>query len=415
LITIPPALRHRNFALLWSGSFISNAGSQMQFWALLWHLSTLTDDPIVVSGVGLVRFVPILLFSLFGGLAADSFNRRVIMLITQTTMMLAALMLGLLTLAGQIQIWHVYLLTGIQALASAFDGPARQSLVPNLIPREVYTNAFSLQSIAMNTGSILGPALNGLVISTLGLEWVYLINAASFLTVIGALVLIGNVPQSAAISNGQRRGVNLAAIREGIAFILHQPVILASMVLDFWATFFSSANTLLPFVARNVLNVSVVEYGWLSSGQAIGAVTVGLLFSQRSHIRRQGQLLLAAVAAFGMATILFGLSRVFAITLFALIFIGASDSVSTILRNTIRQIQTPDALRGRMVSINQIFFMGGPQLGEIEAGLVAQFFGVPAAILSGGVGCLLAAVLVAARWPQLLRYRGDEELVIRAG
>ncbi len=415
MITIPPALRHRNFALLWSGSFISNAGSQMQFWALLWHLSTLTDDPIVVSGVGLVRFVPILLFSLFGGLAADSFNRRVIMLITQTTMMLAALMLGLLTLAGQIQIWHVYLLTGIQALASAFDGPARQSLVPNLIPREVYTNAFSLQSIAMNTGSILGPALNGLVISTLGLEWVYLINAASFLTVIGALVLIGNVPQSAAISNGQRRGVNLAAIREGIAFILHQPVILASMVLDFWATFFSSANTLLPFVARNVLNVSVVEYGWLSSGQAIGAVTVGLLFSQRSHIRRQGQLLLAAVAAFGMATILFGLSRVFAITLFALIFIGASDSVSTILRNTIRQIQTPDALRGRMVSINQIFFMGGPQLGEIEAGLVAQFFGVPAAILSGGVGCLLAAVLVAARWPQLLRYRGDEELVIRAG
>ena len=405
-IKIPPALKYRNFALFWGGSFISNTGSQMQFWALLWHLSTLTNDPVVVSGVGLVRFVPILIFSLLGGLAADSFNRRTIMFFTQSTMMLAALALGLLTMTGQIQIWHIYLLTAIQALASSFDGPARQSLVPNLIPREVYSNAFSLQSIAMNTGSIVGPALNGLVVSTLGLEWVYLINAATFLMVLGALQIIGDIPQLSTLPQGQRRAVSLSAIREGIAYIAHQPVILSSMVLDFWATFFSSANTLLPFVARNVLNVSVVEYGWLSSGQAIGAVLVGLLFSQRSNIRQQGKLLLAAVVAFGLATIVFGLSRTFWLTLFALVFIGASDSVSTILRNTIRQIQTPDAMRGRMVSINQIFFMGGPQLGEIEAGLVAQFFGVPAAIISGGAGCIIAVAIVAKKWPQLKDYTG---------
>jgi MFS family permease len=180
------------------------------------------------------------------------------------------------------------------------------------------------------------------------------------------------------------------------------------MILDFLATFFSSANTLLPFVAQDILKVSVQEYGWLSAGQSIGAVTVALLFSQRDKIRRQGQLLLAAVVSFGLSTVLFGASRTFLMALFALVFVGASDSVSTILRNTIRQLQTPDHIRGRMVSINQIFFAGGPQLGEIESGVVAQFFGVPAAIISGGIGCIFAALAVSGIWPQLRRYKGDE-------
>jgi MFS family permease len=180
------------------------------------------------------------------------------------------------------------------------------------------------------------------------------------------------------------------------------------MILDFFATFFSSANTLLPFVARQVLHVGAVEYGWLSAGQSLGAVTIALVFSQRHSIRRQGRLLLASVTAFGIATILFGLSRSFLLTLFALVFIGASDSVSTILRNTIRQLQTPDHIRGRMVSINQIFFAGGPQLGEVESGAVAQAFGIPAAIITGGVGCILTVLVVAGIWPQLPRYNGDE-------
>lgn len=150
--------------------------------------------------------------------------------------------------------------------------------------------------------------------------------------------------------------------------------------------------------------MSVREYGWLSAGQSMGAVTVAVLFSQRSRIRRQGRLLLSAVTVFGVATIIFGLSRSFLLTLFALVFIGAADSVSTILRNTIRQLATPDYIRGRMVSINQIFFAGGPQLGEIEAGVVAQAFGVPAAILSGGLGCIAAVVFVSRAWPQLPEY-----------
>jgi MFS family permease len=180
------------------------------------------------------------------------------------------------------------------------------------------------------------------------------------------------------------------------------------MLLDFIATFFSSATTLLPFVARDVLHVGEVAYGWLVSADSVGAVLVGLIFSQQSHIRRQGALLLASVTAYGLATVLFGFARTFVFAMLALMLVGAGDSISTILRNTIRQIQTPDYIRGRMVSLNQIFFMGGPQLGEIEAGLVGQLLGIPVSIITGGIGCVIGVALVAMRWPQLRRYKGDE-------
>jgi MFS family permease len=411
-LTLPPALRVRNYALFWTGLLISIAGGQMQFWALLWHISKLTNQPIYVSGIGLVRFLSILAFSLVAGVVADTYNRRTVMFITQTAMMLSAVALGLLTLSGKISIGYIYLLTAIQAVATSFDLPSRQALMPNLVPREMYPSAFSLSSIAFNTGAIVGPALSGLVIATLGLAWVYLINAITYLAVLLVLFLIGDVPQTSGVPLGSPRIPGMDAIREGVHFILHHPIILSSMILDFFATFFSSANTLLPFVAQDILKVSVKEYGWLSAGQSIGAVTVALLFSQRANIRRQGRLLMGAVVTFGISTIFFGLSRSFFMALLALIFVGASDSISTILRNTIRQIQTPDYIRGRMVSINQIFFAGGPQLGEIEAGVVGQFVSVPMAIISGGIGCILAVVAVGGIWPQLLHYNGDEPVPI---
>lgn len=390
--------------MFWSGTLFSVVGSQMQFWTLLWHIAKITDQPIAVSGIGLVRFVAILLFSLVAGAIADTFNRRTILFITQGTMMAVAIGLGVLTTTGKIEVWHIYLLTGLQAMASAFDGPARQSLIPNLLPRELYPNAFSLQSIALNTGTIVGSGLSGLVIGAYGLQWVYFINAFTYLFVLGALALIGDINTNQGVPATSPRVISRKAIAEGIQFILHHPIILSSMLLDFFATFFSSANTLLPFVATDILHVTEKEYGLLSAGQSIGAVAVALLFSQRARVRRQGQILLSSVTVFGIATIVFGLSRSFWLTLFALVFVGAADSVSTILRNTIRQLQTPDYIRGRMVSINQIFFAGGPQLGEIEAGVVAQAFGVPAAILSGGVGCILAVAAISRIWPQLPKY-----------
>jgi MFS family permease len=329
------------------------------------------------------------------------------MFITQATSMSTALVLGLLTLSGEIQLWHIYALTGVQAAAMAFDLPARQSLVPNLVPRVDLPSAFSLQSISFNTGSILGPALSGLVIGYLGQEYVYFLNGVTFLAVLVALIAMGKVPQSTA---PVQRGLAAALvdIRDGVRFIRNQPLILSTMILDFIATFFASANTLLPYFAQNILHIGEVAYGWLASAQSIGAVFVGLVVSQLRDLRRQGLLLLVAVVVFGTAAILFGVSRLYWVIFFALVLMGAADSVSTIIRNTIRQMNTPDALRGRMTSINQIFFAGGPQLGEIEAGAVAQFYGVPFAIVSGGIGTILGVWLVVSIWPSLAKYNGDE-------
>ena len=408
---IPPALHHRSFRLLWIGLAISIAGSQMQIWALLWHVRILTDQPIALGGIGLARILPIIVFSLIGGAVADSANRRTVLFVTQSVMALGALVLAWLTFQGQISLWQIYALTAIQATALAFDLPARQALVPNLVPAKDLSNAFSMQSIALQVGSIVGPALSGLVIAYGGQYYTYLINAVSFLAVIGALLLIGPIPQRTRGSG--RIQVKYADIVEGVRFILGQPVILSSMLLDFFATFFSSANTLMPIFARDILHVGVVEYGWLSAAQSIGAMAAATIISQLKEIRHQGRTLLLSVVAFGISTIMFGLSRTFFGAVMALIFIGASDSVSAIIRNTIRQLQTPDYIRGRMTSINQIFFLGGPQLGEVEAGLVAQLFGAPAAVITGGIGCLLAVGWIARRWPQLRNYNGDEP--IKAG
>ncbi len=389
----------------------------MQLWSIFWHLRLLSDQPIVVSGIGVARFIPILIFALIGGLVADTFNRKSIVLVTQTGMLLVATLLGVLTVNKQISIWSIYILVAFQGISIAFDGPARQSLVPNLVPREDLSSAFGLQSIAANVGAVVGPALSGLVIATIGLQWSYWINAISFLAVIGAVLLMDpiqndRVRKTGGIIEGRHvPKLELSEIPVGIRYMLHQPIILSSMILDFLATFFSSANTLLPFITQDILHVGSIGYGWLAASQSIGSVVAAFVMSQKKQILGQGKLLLWAVVAFGGATILFGLSRTYFLTMAALILIGTADTISTVLRNTIRQLQTPDNLRGRMVSINQIFFAGGPQLGEVEAGVVAQAFGTPAAIITGGIGCIISVAAVAARWPQLRRYNGDEAIL----
>jgi MFS family permease len=409
MLRVPPALYHRRFRLLWLGMLISIAGSQMQVAALLWHIRTLTDQPIALGGIGLARILPVIVFSLIGGSIADVLNRRRIMFITQGVMTLAALALGYLTLRGQTNLGWIYILTAIQAVASAFDLPARQALVPNLVPAADLPNAFSLQAIAFQAGAIIGPAVSGLVIAYAGQAWVYMTNALSFLAVFIALILMGPVEQHANLT--RREAISLPAIKEGIRFILGRPIILSTMVMDFFATFFSSANTLMPIIARDVLGVGVVAYGWLNAAQSVGAVLAAVILSQVNQLRRQGPLFLASVTIFGIATIMFGMMRSFVLAFVALVLVGAADSVSTVIRNAIRQLQTPDYIRGRMTSVNQIFFTGGPQLGEVEAGLVAQFFGAPFAIISGGFGCLIAVAWIVHRWPQLRTYNGDEPMM----
>ncbi len=402
---IPPSLKHKKFFYLWLGQLISITGTQMQIWALFWHVSRLNENPIALGGIGLARILPVIVFSLIGGALADSRDRRKVMFVTQSAAALLALILALLTQFGQVTIWHIYFITALQAITIAFDGPSRQALIPNLLPKKDLPNAFSMTFTSFQVGSVLGPALSGFVIAWAGQEAVYYFNAISFIAVLFALFMIGDVPQSFAEKSA---GISMESIREGIHFIINKPIILSTMLLDFVATFFASANTLMPLIATNVLKVGVVEYGYLSAASAVGAVLVALVMSQIRVIRKQGPLFLGAVIVFGFATIVFGMTKSLIVAWLAIATTGAADGVSTIIRNTIRQLQTPDHIRGRMTSVNQIFFQGGPQLGEMEAGSVAQFFGAPFAVISGGIGCIIGTLLIIWKYPHLTKYNGDE-------
>lgn len=411
MLHIPPSLKHKKFFYLWLGQLISVTGAQMQLWAIFWHINQLNPNPIALGGIGVARILPIIIFSLIGGALADSVDRRKVLFVTQSTAALLALTLGLLTQFGSITIWHIYAITALQAVTMAFDAPSRQALVPNLLPKKDLPNAFSMTFTAAQVGSVLGPALSGVVIAAFGQEAVYYINSMSFVAVIVALILIGSVPQAFA---EKAAGVSVAAIREGFRFIFSKPIIFSTMLLDFVATFFASAHTLMPIIAREVLNVSVVEYGYLSAAPAVGAVLIALVISQVKEIRRQGQIFLGSVIVFGLATVVFGATRSFIIAWLAIAVTGAADGVSTIIRNTIRQLQTPDHVRGRMTSVNQLFFQGGPQLGEIRAGVLAQLLGAPYAIISGGIGCIVGTVAIAWKWPHLTKYNGDEPMLAGA-
>lgn len=398
------ALQYRDFRLVWSSQLFATFGKRMQAALILWHVYELTREPLALGLVGLANILPVILISLISGMAADILDRRKLMLLTQSSMVVLSLVLGWLTWQGLDSVWAIYAVSLIGAAGWTFEAPARQALIPSLVSREHLPNAFSLNSAVFQLGSILGPAAAGAMIARFNIALAYGINAASFLWVVLLLSLISSRPPH----RGNRPAISLETAWEGFRFVRIHPIILPIMLLDFFASFFSSATILLPVFAQDILQVGAVGYGWLFAATSIGALLMAGLISLRSELKRQGPLLLWAVSIYGVATILFGASRSFALSFLALTLVGASDTVSTIIRQTIRNLQTPDHLRGRMTSLNMIFFRGGPELGELEAGFVASLFGAPFAVISGGIACLLMAGLVTWKSPRLRSYNGDE-------
>lgn len=381
----------------------------MQTAAILWHVSLLAPPDkkgLALGLVGLVRVLPIIIFSLVSGVVADVFDRRKLMFVTQTGMLLTASTLAFLTLRGLQVVWPLYVLAALGSAAGSFDGPARQSLIPSLVPEEDLPNAIGLNTIMFQAASVLGPTLAGFVIATLGVGWAYLLNALSFLAVIVALLLMRQLP---ARQPGGLNEVSFGAIGEGIRFVFTNPIIRGTMLLDFFATFFSSATALLPIFAQDVLHVGATGYGWLYAAPSVGAVVASVIMvRQMDKIERRGRVLVGAVIVYGLATIVFGLSKAFWLTFACLMVTGMADTVSTVLRNIVRQLATPDYIRGRMTSVNMIFFMGGPQLGELEAGLMAQYFSAPVSVVSGGLACVAATAWLVAKTPALLALRRQE-------
>src|SRR2546425_581550 len=397
------SLRHRDFRLLWLGQIVSVTGSQMQLATINWHIYLLTRSALALGLVGACRAVPIIICSLAGGVVADVVDRRRLMMITQSVMLMCSATLALVTFSGLTRVWPIYLLTAIASAAWAFDTPARQSLMPMLVPLKDFPNAVSLSMLVFQIGLITGPPLAGFLLASHGPALVYAFNAASFIAVIVGVALMrsSGKPEK---TETEAPAISFQALVEGLRFVWRTPIIVQTMTLDFVATFFASANQLLPIYAKDILAVGAKGYGFLAAAPAAGAIVAGLVMARMGVLKKQGVTVIVSVGFYGAATIAFGVSRVFWFSLLMLAATGAADTVSTILRQTIRQLLTPNNMRGRMTSINMIFFMGGPQLGEVEAGTVAALIGAPLSVVTGGVACLVAAMFALVGAKKLRRY-----------
>src|SRR2546423_2574750 len=262
--------------------------------------------------------------------------------------------------------------------------------MPTLVPTEDFPNAVSLGIFFFTVATIVGPAIAGFLLAESGPAVIYALNALSFVAVIAALIAMraSGAPE---LQSERSDALSLGALKEGLRFVWHTPIIVQTMTLDFAATFFASATLLLPIFAQERLHIGARGYGFLAAAPAIGSVLTALMMARIGSFRRQGRVVVASVAVFGVATAAFGVSTIYWLSLLMLAITGASDTVSTVLRQTIRQLVTPNHLRGRMTSINMMFFMGGPQFGELEAGTVAALLGAPISVVTGGAACLLAA------------------------
>lgn len=398
--------KYHDFTLLWIGQGISLIGTQMQLVGLNWHIYLLTKSAVALGLLGLARFLPIMVFGLLAGSFADTHNRKKLSMFAQISSTILSAILVVLTFGHMMQPIMIYGISILLAIFTSFDLPARQALLPNLVDRKDIARAVSLNSMMFYFSAITGPAIAGFVIGRFGVGSVYLVNTFSFLTVIAALLLMKN---DGVVKGKIKATVSLGAILEGLRFVKSKTIIWSTMALDFFSTFFASASALLPIFAQTILKVGPIGLGFLYSAESVGALSASLFVAYKGKIKHQGQVLLLAIVFYAIGTILFGISRSFLFSFIGLFIVGAGDSVSAVIRNNIRQLTTPDYIRGRMTSITMIFFTGGPQLGEFESGILAAAVGAPLSVVIGGLGTLLVVGIMAATLPVLRSYQNTAD------
>ncbi|MCC7207864.1 MAG: MFS transporter [Anaerolineae bacterium] len=397
------ALRYPAFRQIYISQFVLNIGAAMQLAAVNWHVWTLTKDELALGLVGLARVLPIVVLALLGGVIADASDRRRLLIRANTTTLLFVGALALITLAGGEALGLLYVITALLAGISAFESPARSALLPKLVPPEHLAHAVRVNTLAWPVTAVLGPVCAGIVLSVAGPGAAYALSA---LATLPAILILSRLRGLSTGGQLRRQDINLGALREGLSFVWRMPQLRSTMLLDFFATFFSSALALLPIYATDILHVGATGYGVLSAAPSAGSILGALLMTQLgARVRRQGRIMLIAVGAYGVATVVFGLSQHFILSLVALALVGFSDAVSMVIRATMRQLLTPDRLRGRMISVNMIFFQGGPQLGEFEAGALARVTSAVFSVVSGGVATVIFVGLVWLTVPALRNYR----------
>lgn len=369
---------------------------------IAWQVYEISGSTLQLGMIGLVRFVPALGVSLIGGAAADVYDRRRIILLAQVAPLLATLVVLAAIARGEVSLPLLYAMVLVSGLASSFENPARQALLPQIVPREAFTNAITVNSTVQSLSFVTGPTVAGFLIGWNGEGAAYLASAGCTVVAVVSMLFVRGVAPSTV-----RGRVTWEMIREGVSFVRHRPVLLGAMTLDMFAVILGGAKALLPVYATDILHVGAVGYGVLSGSLEVGALLMSGVMIWLPPVRQTGRVLLASVAAFGLATIAFGLARSFPVAVVAYALVGMSDQVSVVMRQTTIQLATPDALRGRVTAVNAVFISASNQLGMVESGLVAAVTGATFAVVSGGAGCIAIVALMAARVPSLRRYRTD--------
>jgi len=389
----------------YSGSRVFSTFSHSLLGATLgWHVYDLTLSTFALGTLGLVQFLPTIPVTLLGGALADNRDRRGIVAAAQAAACLGAAGLGGATFAGATTAPSLFGVAFALAVARAFESPANMALLPSLVPRDVFPSAVVVSATARNVGFVSGPMAMGLIVDRAGLPAAYAVAAVCF--VLSVLLLLR---LRAAQSAAPRSPISLAAIREGIAFVRSRSVVLASMGLDMLAIVFAGSTALLPVFAREILGVGARGYGLLAAGLSIGTSLMTAILLVRRPLARPGRALFRAVAVFGLATVAFGLSRSFALSVAALVVAGMADEVSMVTRSIIIQLSTPDPLRGRVSSVNMVFIGASNELGAAESGFLAGLTSPTFAVVFGGLACLGVLGIVSALVPALRAYRVEAE------
>ncbi len=400
IVDIEPLRRDRDFRMLWLGQVVSGLGRQVTTIVLPYQLYVLTGTPLAIGALALVQVVPIMVFSLGGGVVADAVDRRRLLLATQAGLAAASAALAGLALLPSPPVLGIYAVAFVAAGLGAIDQPARSSAVPRLVPRERLPAALALGQLNFQAAGVVGPAIGGLVIATLGIAAGYVFDALTFGAAIAALLVIAPIPPA---HNAARP--SFAAVAEGLRFARRRRAILGTFVVDLNAMVFGMPTALFPLLALDVFRVGPAGLGLLAAAPAAGALVGALLTGWVGRVRRTGRAVLWASAGWGLAIAAFGLCTFsFPLALLFLEAAGAADVITAVLRSAIVQLLTPDELRGRVTSIHILVVTGGPRLGDVEASAVASVAGAQLSVVSGGILCLLGLVAIVRAFPELAAF-----------
>jgi MFS family permease len=393
----PKLLRLPSFLRFWSARTCSTIAFQVTAVVVGWQVFTLTNSTFELGLVGLMQFLPMLVFTLPAGHVADRYDRRTVIRLCQTAEALAAAGLAVGSYGGWLGVHGIFAAVAVIGAARTFESPTVSALLPGVVPVSLLSSALALSASAIQTATIVGPALGGLLyLSGPGLA--YAVIAALFCV---AHALVAGIRLERAPP--RREPVSLASLLSGFAYMRDHPVVLGAISLDLFAVLLGGATALLPVYARDILHTGSIGLGVLRAAPAVGALTTSVILARFPLRRHVGATMFAAVALFGLATVVFGVSTVFPLSLAALLVLGASDVISVVIRSTLVQLETPDAMRGRVSAVNSMFIGTSNQLGEFESGTTAALFGTMPAVVLGGVGTILVALLWSRLFPSLRR------------